>query len=184
MRSMRKMIWIALTSTALFAGACKKKDDSAKEMDRAASSAAKAQEDMSDQAKDVRSEQKDVNKDQQELAKDQRKDQQAMAKDQNDVAKQQGELDSARTDLVQARERFEVAAKQRLAKLDDKIHEVEANTDANARSAATSLRARRDELASKIDSMSAQSKADWKAFKKDVDDRFDKLESDAQNALK
>src|SRR6185295_19075867 len=75
--SMRKMIFVAITAAALFAGACKKKDETAKEMDRSASTAAKAQENVNDQAKDVRDEQKDVAKDQRE-----------MAKDQNDVAKQ------------------------------------------------------------------------------------------------
>ena len=78
---MRKMIWIAMMSATLFAGACKKKDDSAKEMDRAATTASKAQENVNDQSKDVRDQQKDVNKDQKE-----------MAKDQNDVAKEQGDL--------------------------------------------------------------------------------------------
>src|SRR6185295_11486217 len=75
--SMRKMIFVAITAAALFAGACKKKDETAKE-----------QENVNDQAKDVRDEQKDVAKDQRE-----------MAKDQNDVAKQQGELDSAKSDM-------------------------------------------------------------------------------------
>ena len=65
---MRKTIWIALASSALLAGACKKNDESAKQMDRAASSASKAQENVNDQAKDVQSAQNDLNKD---VSKDQ-----------------------------------------------------------------------------------------------------------------
>jgi len=40
-------------SAALFAGACKKKDESAKTMDRAGATASKAQENVNDQVKDV-----------------------------------------------------------------------------------------------------------------------------------
>src|SRR5262249_5959343 len=82
-------------------GACKKKDESAREMDRSATSASKAQENVNDQAKDVQSAQKDVTK-----------DQQTTAKDQTEVNKQQGELDSAKADLSAARDRFRDAAKQ------------------------------------------------------------------------
>src|ERR1041385_1307048 len=165
---MRKMMFIAMTAAALFAGACKKKDDSTKQMDRAASTASKAQENVNDQAKDVRDEQKDVNKDQRE-----------MAKDQNDVAKQQGELNAAKNDLIQARDQYREAAKQRLAKIDSDIHQLEARTDAAAR-----LKAERDTLSTKLDSMGNTTKADWDAFKKDVDDKFDKLENDTRDALK
>jgi hypothetical protein len=170
---MRKMIWIAVTSAALFAGGCKKKDDSEKAMDRAATSAGKAQENVNDQAKDVRDEQKDVNKDQKE-----------MAKDQNDVAKEQGDLSNAKTDLVQARDRYREAAKQRLAKIDDDIHQIEGRSDAAAKDTATRLRAERDALSTKLDTMGSQSKDSWDAFKKDTDDKFDKLENETRDALK
>ena len=102
---MRKTIWIAVASAALFAGACKKKDESAREMDRSASTASKAQENVNDQVKDVQGAQKDMNKD--------------VSKDQTDVNKQQGQLDSAKGDLAAARDSYRDAAKQRLAKLDD-----------------------------------------------------------------
>jgi septal ring factor EnvC (AmiA/AmiB activator) len=160
------MIWIAIASAALFTGACKKKDDSEKAMDRAASSAQKAQENVNDQAKDVRNEQKDV------------------AKDQADVNKQQRELDSAKTDLIQARDRFHEAAKQRLAKLDDDIKQLEARGDAAAKDTAARLRTQRDMLSTKIDAIGNAAQQDWDAFKKDVDDKFDKAENDARDALK
>lgn len=169
---MRKMIWIAMTSAALLAGACKK-NDSEKAMDRAASSAGKAQEDVKDQAKDIRDEQKDV--------RDEQKD---VAKEQQDVAKQQGEMNTAKTDLVQARDRYQDAAKQRLAKIDSDIQQLEARSDAAAKDAAKRLRGERDQLAAKLDSIGSQTEANWDAFKKDVDDKFDKVENDARDALK
>ena len=166
------MMWIAMMSAALFAGACKK-NESEKAMDRAATSASKAQENVQDQAKDIRDEQKDV-----------AKDQQAMGKDQADVAKEQRELDSAKTDLVQARDRYREAAKQRLAKIDQDLQSLEARTDAAGKQMATDLRARRDEVANKLGMIGSQVQADWDNFKKDLDDKFDKLENDTHDALK
>jgi hypothetical protein len=169
---MRKMIWIAMTTAALLGG-CKKKDETAKEMDRAGTTAAKAQEEVHDQAKDVRDEQKDVNKDRQE-----------MAKDQGDVAKEQRDVDVAKNDLAQARVKYTEAAKQRLAKLDSDIQALEAKAGAAGKDMATKLRAERDAIASKVDMIGTQAQADWDGFKKDLDDKFDKAENDARDALK
>jgi len=170
---MRKMIFISMMSAALFAGACKKKDDSAQAMDRAATSAQKAQENVADQTKDVRDEQKDVVK-----------DQQAMAKDQGDVAKEQRDVDSAKTDLVQARDRYREAAVQRLAKLDDDIHQIEARTDAAAKDTAARLRTERDAIAARLNAIGDTAQANWDSFKKDMDDKFEKVEGAVRDALK
>jgi hypothetical protein len=170
---MRTTIWASMIATALLStAACHKKDDSAKAMDKAATSAAKAQENVNDQVKDVDSAQKDVNKEQKDVTKEE-----------NAVAKQEGELKMAETDLAQARERYGVAAKQRLSNLDAKIHQIEMKSDASAKSTATSLRARRDEIASRLDGVTAQSKANWDGYKKDLDDSFDKLDKDVDKAL-
>src|SRR5678816_4448534 len=121
--SMRTTFWVSMVAAALLSGAgCKKKDESGKAMDKAATSAAKAQEDVREQAKDVANEQKDVAKEQKDVNKEQ-----------TDVAKQQGELNAAKDDLAQARERYNVAAKQRLQNLDAKTHEIEMRTDAAAK---------------------------------------------------
>jgi chromosome segregation ATPase len=167
--SMRKTIWIAIASAALFAGACKKKDETAKEMDRSATTASKAQENVNDQVKDVQGAQKDLNKD--------------MSKDQADVNKQQGELNSAKADLASARDHYRDAAKQRLAKLDDDIRQLEARSDAAAKATVAKLRTERDELSTKINAIGDQAQANWDTFKKDVDDRFDRAEKDARDAL-
>src|SRR6185503_5757436 len=117
---MRTTFWVSMVAAALLSGAgCKKKDESGKAMDKAATTAAKAQEDVREQAKDVANEQKDVAKEQKDVNKEQ-----------TDVAKQQAELNAAKEDLAQARERYNVAAKQRLSNLDAKIHEIEMKTDA------------------------------------------------------
>lgn len=171
---MRTTLWASMVALVLASGAgCKKKDDSTKAMDKAASSAAKAQEDVNEQSKDVHNQQKDVIKDQQNLSKDQA-----------DVAKQQGELSTAETELAQARERYSVAARQRLANLDTKIHELEASTSPAAKDAAAKLRVRRDELAVRLEAIGSQTQAGWDTFKKDVDTSFDKLEKDVNDATK
>ncbi len=172
---MRKTtMWISMLSAALLStAACHKKDDAGKAMDKAATSAQKAQADVNDQAKDVAKEQKDVNK-----------DQQTMAKDQADVAKQQGEMNAAQTELVQARERYNVAASQRLTNLDGKIRQIELKTTATAKDTAAKLRVRRDEIATRLGAVGATVQADWDEYKKDVDDSFDKLEKDVDSVLK
>ena len=140
---MRTTFWVSMVAAALISGAgCKKRDDSGKAMDKAATSAAKAQEDVNEQRKDVAEEQKDVNKDRQD-----------MAKEQQDVAKQQAELNNANGDLAQARERYSVAAKQRLSNIDARIKELEMKADAASRDAATKLRARRDEISTRLNAV-------------------------------
>jgi len=54
-------------------------------------------------------------------------------KDQADVNKQQRELNTAQGDLTAARAEYHDAGKQRLAKIDDEIHQIEMKTDASAR---------------------------------------------------
>jgi small-conductance mechanosensitive channel len=162
-----------MVAAALISGAgCKKKSETGKDMDRAATSAAKAQENVNDQAKDVAKEQKDVNKDQQDLAKDQM-----------DVNKEQRDVGGAKADLAQARERYSVAAKQRLANIDTKLQQIESKGDASAKDTAAKLRARREEIASRLNQVGTQAEASWDTYKKDVDDSFDKLDKDVDSAL-
>ncbi|MBC7976437.1 MAG: hypothetical protein H7138_15810 [Myxococcales bacterium] len=171
---MRNTIWISMLSAAVLStAACKTKEDSGEAMDKAATTAQKAQEDMRDQNKDIRDEQKDVANEQKDVAKEQQ-----------DVAKQQGELNAAGTELAQARERYNVAASQRLTNLDTKIRQIESGTTATAKDTAAKLRVRRDEIATRLGTSSTTVQADWDRYKKDVDDSFDKLEKDVDDALK
>ena len=196
---MRTTLWISLLSTAVLAGgACKRKTETEKDMDRAATSAQKAQEDVNKNAKDVRDEQKDVTKAENNLNKQE-----------SDVAKQQGELNAAETNLAQARDRFVTAAKDRLAQLDQKIQDLSARTDAKAKEVAATAKIKRDEIAQKIENAKMLGTTDpavrhdtgtkydpatghttvnddksFKDFKKDLDDSFDKVEKDVNDALK
>jgi hypothetical protein len=163
------MLSAALLSTA----ACKNKEDSGEAMDKAATTAQKAQEDIREQNKDIRDEQKDVAKEQKDVANEQA-----------DVNKQQIEANAAGTELAQARERYNVAASQRLSNLDVKIKELDQRTTAGAKEAAAKLRARRDEIATRLGTASNTPTTDWDRYKKDVDDSFDKLEKDVDDALK
>lgn len=179
---MRKTtMWISMLSAALLStAACHKKEDAGKAMDTAASSAQKAQEDVHDHANDVANVQKDLAKDQETMAKVQ----QTMAKDQAAVAKHQGQANAAETELAQARERYNVAANQRLSNLDAKIRQIEQKTGGKARDTAAKLRVRRDELASRLGATGNTVQADWDKLKTNVDDSFDKLETDVDTALK
>ena len=71
-----------------------------------------------------------------------------------------------------------------MQKLDIKINELEAPTDAKSHQVAADLKARRDALSTKAGLIKDRTSADWDAFTKDVDDSFDKLESDVNDALK
>lgn len=173
---MRTTIWVSMIATALLgAGACKK-DSPEKSMDRAASTAGKAQEDVQEQREDIRDEQKDVNK-------EMNKERADVSDEVRDVNEQQGELNKAQTELAQARERYSVAAKQRLENIDNRIRQLEARGDAAAKDAAARLRARRDQIANRLSAVGAQAEAGWDNFKKDVDDGFEKLEKDIDDAL-
>jgi len=53
-----------------------------------------------------------------------------------------------------------------------------------SKQAAVDLKARRDQLSTKLGTMQDRAAADWDAFTKDVNDSFDKIESDTNDALK
>ena len=160
---MRTIIWTSILATALATGACKKKQD---DTGAAATQVKKTQEDVKDQAKDLDKTMGDKN---------------ATA---NDLNKAQGDLSAANADLQAAKAKYDITVKDRLAKLDIKIHELEGKADAKAKDALVSLRARRQELSTRVDGIKDHAAADWDAFTKDVDSTFDKLESDVNDALK
>ena len=104
---MRKtMLWCSLISVALLGGACKKS-----ESEKAADQVRKSVEEVRDQREDVREQQKDV------------------AKEQKDVVKEQRELAEAQGELAKARANYVVTARERLARLDAKINDLERRAD-------------------------------------------------------
>jgi chromosome segregation ATPase len=160
---MRTMLWCSILATALAAGGCKKKQD---DTGSAATEVKKTAEDVKDQAKDLDKTMTDKN-----------------AKP-NDIDKANADLAAAKTDLAAAKDKYAITVKDRLAKIDIKIHELEARTDAKSKNALATLQTRRTELAAKTDGIKDRMAADWDAFTKDVDNSFDKLESDLNDALK
>lgn len=160
---MRTIIWTSILATALATGACNKKQD---DTGAAATQVKKTQEDVKDQAKDLDKTMTDKN---------------ATA---NDLNHAQGDLAAAKVDLQSAKDKYSIAVKDRLAKIDIRIHELEMKTDAKSKDALTSLRNRRQEMSTRVDGIKDHAAADWDAFTKDVDNSFDKLENDVNDALK
>lgn len=160
---MRSILWMSLLSLSLATGACKKKQD---DTDNAATQVKKTAEDVNDQAKDLR---------------DTKADKDSTNKDINEA---QGDLQAAKADLSAAKQKYSVTFNDRMQKLDIKINELEQRTDAKSKQAAADLKARRDALSTKAGLIKDRTAADWDAFTKDVDDSFDKLESDVNDALK
>jgi len=160
---MRSILWMSLLSLSLATGACKKKQD---DTGNAATQVKKTAEDVNDQAKDLR---------------DTTTDKDSTNKDINEA---QGDLQAAKADLSAAKQKYSVTFNDRMQKLDIKINELEQRTDAKSKQAAADLKARRDELSTKAGMIKDRTTADWDAFTKNVDDSFDKLESDVNDALK
>jgi septal ring factor EnvC (AmiA/AmiB activator) len=135
-------------------------------------SAGACKNDADKRADKVETARKDVDKQQTDVAQARR-----------DLNKQQRELDRAHTDLSAARVEYTNALKDRLAKIDQKLDDLAARTDAVARADADRLRVRRNELAARVDSAADATADRWDAFKKDVDDSFTKLDNDIDDAI-
>ena len=160
---MRTLFLCSILSAALASGACNKKTD---DTGNAATEVKKTQEKVTDEAKDY---QKTV------------ADKGATEKQLN---KAEGDLNAARVDLQAARDKYAITVKDRLAKIDIKIHELELRADAKSKDALAKLQTERGALAIKVDTMKDRVAADWETFTKDVDGTFDTLEKDVSNALK
>jgi len=96
---------------------------------------------------------------------------------------EQALVDEGTADLSDARAKYIAAAKERLAKIDAKIAELGKRADAASAKAVTELRARRDQLATKLDLMGKQAASGWARFKQDVEHGVDAIEKDIDNAL-
>lgn len=164
----RMMIFGSLIAAGLFGTACKKDPT-----EKAGEEVRKSVEKVDEKANQVRDEMKDVTKEQKDVVKEQQ-----------DVTQKTREMNQAQGELAQARQNYSTTARERLGKLDASISELEGKADAKAKDAAVALRARRDALATKLDSMSARTDAEWNDFKRDVDDSFNSIESDINGARK
>jgi chromosome segregation ATPase len=154
---------MSLLSLTLATGACKKKQD---DTGAAATQVKKTAEDVNDQAKDLRKTETDKDS------------------TNKDINGAQADLQAAKADLTAAKEKYSSALKDRMQKLDIKIDELEKRTDAKSHQVAADLKARRDALSAKTADIKDRTAADWDAFTKNVDDEFDRLDKDANDALK
>lgn len=90
------------------------------------------------------------------------------------------ELDRARSDLDDARDQYIAAARRRLAALDAKIHDLAMRADKS--DTAAKLRARRDDLAKRIDSLKHEE--GWQRLKQDLDAQADAIRKDIDDATR
>ena len=141
----------------------------------------------------MRAAQSDVNAHSKELADNAtaiEEKKRAVAQEQRDLAakeallvEQREQLGSAQGDLQAARGAYAAAVKQRFAKLEPLLATLATRSDAASRDAAAGLRARHDQLASKISAMGATPDAGWVDYTKDVDTTFDAIEKDLHAAV-
>lgn len=108
--------------------------------------------------------------------------QQALADKQALLTQQRVALGSAEASLQQARGAYAAAAAERFAKLDADLATLSKRTDAASTDARAGLRARRDQLATKLASLQTTSDPAWPQYTKDVDTTFDAIEHDLQAA--
>jgi hypothetical protein len=73
---------------------------------------------------------------------------------------------------------------ERMTRLDARIDELEKKTDDKSRETAATLRAKRDQARAKLNEMGDRTKDNWTSFKKDVQDWWDQLDRDADEAAR
>jgi len=169
----------SLAVAVLFAaGACKK--DSSAETDKAGQDLREAHEKVSENSQALARNQDDIEQKKRDILNDQ----QTLADKQKLLEKQQVELGSAQGHLQETRVAYAAAVKERLAKLDASLATLATRTDAKSKDAATGLRARRDQLAAKLDAMAATPDADWNQYTRDIDVMFAAIERDRSAADK
>ena len=162
----------------LLAGAsCGKKDNSS-DTDEAADDLKKAQAAAAERRQGVVGNEADIEREKREVASAQ----QALADKQALLAQQRQALGSAQVNLEAARNAYGAAVAERFAKLDASLATLAKRTDAASTDSRVGLRARRDQLATKLTSMRTTTDPSWAEYTKDVDTTFDAIEHDLQEA--
>lgn len=86
-------------------------------------------------------------------------------------------------EYVRVRSSFEQHARERLAKLDQRIAALEKSGGESAHETVLELRRDRDELSARIDRISQQAKPQWDEFQSRVEDGFQRLEKRVDDLL-
>jgi chromosome segregation ATPase len=169
----------------LLAG-CGRQDNSA-ETDRASEELRKAQAALGEHSKNLVDNQNAIEQTKRDLAREQAelaRQQQELADQQRLLEQQRQKLGSAEEALKKARVAYAAAIQERLAKLDASLASLATRTDARSKDALVGLRARRDQLAAKLATLSGTASAGWSDYTNDVDTTFDAMEQDLREVLK
>lgn len=158
---------------------CTKHDDAA-QTDKAAEKLRAAQAEVTAHSTAVATNAQDIEQRKRDLAREQ----QELADKQKLLEQQQSALGSAKSTLQDARVAYAAAVKERFAKLDASLSTLATRTDAKSTDAATGLRARRDQLSTKLAAMTTTADVGWETYTKDIDTTFDAIERDLRDALK
>ena len=86
-------------------------------------------------------------------------------------------------EYVRVRSNFETTTRERLAKLDARIQELEQSASESAHQTAQELRKDRDELAMRLGTIRDQAKPKWDEFQSNVEDSFQRLEKRIDDAV-
>jgi BMFP domain-containing protein YqiC len=92
-------------------------------------------------------------------------------------------MNDAEHEWVNIRSRFEQTSRDRMAKLDARIQELEQSASESAHMTAQELRRDRDELAMRIEQVRDQTKPAWDEFQADVEQSFQRLEKRLDDAV-
>ncbi len=175
-----------LVSAVLLVAGCGVEDNSAA-TDKASEELRRAQTALSEHSKELTDNQEAIEQKKRDLAREQQellRDEQDLADKQKLLEQQRQQLGAAQQNLSQARAAYAAAVKERFAKLDATLATLATRTDARSRDAVTGLRARRDQLATKLATLTDTLDANWNDYTSDVDTTFDAIEHDLQEATK
>jgi len=170
----------SLVVAALLIAASCGKEDSAADTDQASQDLRKAHAEVSENREALANNQDAIEQKKREILLDQ----QALADKQKLLEEQRQRLGSSQGHLQEARLAYAAAIKERFAKLDASLATLATKTDARSRDAVTGLRARRDQLSAKVESMAATPDSGWDQYTKDVDIMFGAIERDLGEADK
>jgi hypothetical protein len=166
-----------VTIGALTLASCSSHDNSS-DTDRSRSALTNAQSAVSEKSNDVVARTNDIEREKRELVQQQQK----LVDDETALAAKRQQLGSARATLIEARATYAIAVTARLAKLDATLATLATKTDAASSDAVVGLRARREQLSTKVGTMPATADEDWAGYTKDVDTTFDAIERDMHAA--
>ena len=169
----------SLALAALVAAAGCGKEDSGADSEKASETLREASSKVNENSEALARNQDDIERKKREILLDQ----QTLADKQKLLEDQRRQLGSSQGQLQEARVAYAAAIKERFARLDASLAALATRTDAKSRDAATGLRARRDQLSAKVDSMASTPDSSWDTYSKDVDIMFDAIERDLREAV-